>query len=235
MTITTDRDLIRRVEELDGKVDRLLCLLEKERCARAGVTDLMGEAAPIARAAYESLARTLHERDIDLSEVGDLALRLAESAGDLERALATFRGLTSLVDDVGGLGGEAYDLLAARLDELDRRGYFTFARGGLQALDRIVTSFDEEDVQALGDNIVLILETVKEMTQPDIMRMLQRSFAMVREGEDPKKVSLFGLLREMRDPEVKLGIHRMLTLLRGMARLGPEDEMTPTGVSEKEE
>jgi uncharacterized protein YjgD (DUF1641 family) len=36
------------------------------------------------------------------------------------------------------------------------------------------------------------------------------------------KISLFRLLREMRDPEVKLGLHRMLTLLRGLAEQDAE-------------
>lgn len=234
MTTATTVDLDRRIAELDDKVERLLCLVEKDRCARAGVTDFMGEVAPVARSAYESVARTLHERDIDLSEIGDLVLRFAESAEELNRALASFQALTSLIDHVGPLGSEAYDLIAARLDEFDRRGYFAFGRAGFGVLDRIVTSFSEEDVQALGDNVVLILETVKEMTQPDIMRMLRRSFSLVRETDEPEKLSLFGLLREMRDPEVKLGIHRMLTLLRGMAQV--DDDTMPTAVpSEKEE
>lgn len=234
MTTATASDLDRRIDELDAKLERLLCLLEKERCARAGVTDFMGEVAPIARSAYESIALTLHERDIDLAELGDLTLRFAESAAELNRALASFQAITSLIDHVGPLGGQAYDLLASRLDALDRRGYFTFARAGMGVLDRIVTSFDEDDIEALGDNVVLILETVKEMTQPDVMRMLQRSFSMVRTAEEPEKVSLFGLLREMRDPEVKLGVHRMLTLLRGMAQM--DDDTNPAATPpEKEE
>jgi uncharacterized protein YjgD (DUF1641 family) len=51
------------------------------------------------------------------------------------------------------------------------------------------------------------------------MRMLKRSARMVREDAElePQKLSLFRLFREMRDPDVKLGIHRMLTMLRGMA------------------
>jgi uncharacterized protein YjgD (DUF1641 family) len=92
----------------------------------------------------------------------------------------------------------------------------------LAILDRVVTSFDEEDLRLLGENVVLILETVKEMTQPDVMQMLQRTARILRYDEEPAKVSLFRLLREMREPEVKLGLHRMLTLLRGLAEQDAE-------------
>lgn len=222
-TTTLESDLERRLVELDEKVARLTELLERQEATRAATSELFADSAPILRSAYERAAATLHERDLDLGELADLALRLAEAAPDLDRALQAFQAMTGLLDDVGSLSGEAFALLASRLDELDRRGYFTFAKGGLEVIDRIVTSFDEEDIKALGDNVVLIFETVKEMTQPDVMRMLQRSARMVREDtEPPEKLSMFRLLREMRDPEVKLGIHRMLTMLRGMA--SPDDE-----------
>ena len=47
-------------------------------------------------------------------------------------------------------------------------------------VDRIVTGFSEEDVEALGDNVVLILQTVKEMTQPEIMAILYRMIEAIQ-------------------------------------------------------
>jgi uncharacterized protein YjgD (DUF1641 family) len=220
MTLTlSDHDLARRLEELDAKLDHLTSLLERDAASKAMMGDLLSDSGPIIRSAYERMAITLHERDIDVAELADLAMRLAEAAPDLNRGLQTFQALTTLIDDVGGLSGEAFKMLADGLDKLDRRGYFTWIKGGADVIDRIITEFDEDDIAALGDNVVLIFETVKEMTQPDVMRMLQRSARMVREDAElePQKLSLFRLFREMRDPDVKLGIHRMLTMLRGMA------------------
>ena len=240
MTLTAaDTDLARRLDELDAKVDRLTELLERDAASKAVVGDLMTDSGPILRAAYERVATTLHERDIDISEIADLLLRFAEAAPDLNRALESFRALTSLVDDVGGLSGEAFELLSAGLDELDRRGYFTWIKGGIDVIDRIITGFDEDDMQALGDNVVLIFETVKEMTQPEVMLMLQRSARMMREDTDvPDKISMFRLFRELRDPEVKLAIYRMLTMLKGMgpgAPAGTTDQTESAEHSAKEE
>ena len=240
MTVATDTVRTRRIDELDAKLDRLTELMERDAAAKGVVGDLVGESGPILRAAYERVATTLHERDIDVSELGDLMLRFAEAAPDLNRALDTFQSLTSLVDDISGLSGEAYELLAAGLDELDRRGYFAWIKGGAEVIDRIITGFDQDDIQSLGDNVVLIFETVKEMTQPEVMHMLQRSARMMREEvEPPEKLSLFRLLREMRDPEVKLALYRMLTMLKGMSardESGPENtEEQQQERSEKEE
>ncbi|MDX1811215.1 MAG: YkgJ family cysteine cluster protein, partial [Gammaproteobacteria bacterium] len=59
---------------------------------------------------------------------------------------------------------------------------------GIQMMDRIVTEFTEEDVQALSDNVVTILKTVRNMTQPDIMALANQSVEIavqqdLQEGE----------------------------------------------------
>ena len=112
-----------------------------------------------------------------------------------------------------------------RLEELERRGYFGFAESGLGVVDRVVTSFSQEDIDQLGDNVVLILQTVKEMTQPEVMTMLQRTAVIVREegGEDR---SLFQLLRQMRDPDIKRGLSRVLNVLAAISQTGAEPPPT---------
>jgi uncharacterized protein YjgD (DUF1641 family) len=235
MTLAPEKTVQTQLDDLTEKVDHLTRLLEEERAGRAALQELVSDSAPIMRSAYEQVAMTLHQRDIDVAELADLAMRMAEAAPDLNRALGAFKAATALVDDVGAITGQGFELLASSLDELDRRGYFTFAKGGLEVIDRIITTYDEDDIQALGDNVVLIFDTVKEMTQPEVMKMLKRSLIMVREDEEPKKLSMLRLFKEMRDPEVKLGIHRMLTLLRGMSTLESADENTTNDPSEKEE
>ncbi len=74
---------------------------------------------------------------------------------------------------------------------LERKGYFAFARGGMRIVDNIVTSFSEEDVRPLGDNVVLILQTVKEMTQPEIMNFVRNTVQVIeREKDQPVDTSL---------------------------------------------
>jgi uncharacterized protein YjgD (DUF1641 family) len=82
--------------------------------------------------------------------------------------------------------------------------------------DRIVTSFTEEDVRQLGENIVLILQTVKEMTQPQIMTMLRQTAHVVND-EEPVDTSLFGIVRQLNDPAVKRGLAKTLQVLKSVA------------------
>lgn len=242
MTITTtERDLVDRIDELSARVEHLTELIEADRAGRRVLADLATEAMPLARSAYEQLAVRLDASTLDIEAVGALLLRLGEAAPELERMLDTLESGSSLLREISGLSGDAMRSLIEAMERLEARGYVTWAQGGLEVVDRIVTSFDEDDIAALGDNVVLIFETIKEMTQPDVMHMLQRSARLVREDaeQQPPKLSMFRLLREMRDPEVKLGIHRMLTLLKGMAAVEESDRIETQEArpepSEKEE
>ena len=83
--------------------------------------------------------------------------------------------------------------------------------------DEVVTGFTEEDVEQLGDNVVLILETIKEMTQPELMQMMRTTIHEVGEMDDSgEPPGMMNLLRQMRDPDVRRGLARMMTLLRSM-------------------
>ena len=74
-------------------------------------------------------------------------------------------------------------------------------------MDNIVTSFTEEDVDRLGDNVVLILNTVRDMTQPEIMNFVRSTLLVAeQEIEKPVDITYSGLLRQMRNPEVRRGL-----------------------------
>jgi uncharacterized protein YjgD (DUF1641 family) len=214
----TNEGLLTKIEGLTARVEELLERQEAERREREAWERLRADLTPIASGALERLS----DDAINLEDVAALLFRLAEAAPHLERSVGTLVSVGELAGEVGDVGGVVFESLIERLDALGRRGYFEFAAGVLAILDRVVTSFDQEDLRLLGENVVLILETVKEMTQPEVMRMLQRTARILRDDEEPVKISLFRLLREMRDPEVKLGLHRMLTLLRGLAERDAE-------------
>ncbi|MDH3729695.1 MAG: DUF1641 domain-containing protein [Acidimicrobiia bacterium] len=143
----------------------------------------------------------------------------ADRLAAIEEQLATITGsldkLTELTSELSALGGDAFMAATERLAEADRRGYFEFAKAAAGVADRIVTGYETEDVEALGENVVLILDAVKEMTQPEVMAMLRRTALTVRdEGAEP--VSLFGLVRATKDPQVKRGLGRLVALLRSL-------------------
>ena len=156
-----------------------------------------------------------------------MTLQLADMHAEMQRS----REERARLLEITQLAGPVMDMLTQRLIELEQKGYFSFATGGLGIVDKVVTSFDEDDIDALGDNVVLILNTVKEMTQPEVMGLLNRAAVEVQELEDApvgEPPSMFSLLKQMRDPEVRVGLGRALTVLRSLGAKAPDSPTNPT-------
>jgi uncharacterized protein YjgD (DUF1641 family) len=147
-----------------------------------------------------------------------ISQQLAELSAEQQRQAARQQVLSELLADVSPITAEVMGRLTTTLQDVDVAAYREFAAGTATVLDRVVTSFGHDDLEALGDNVVLILETVKEMTQPEIMSMLQRTAHLVGEQSDEPAVppSMLAILRELRDPTVRRGLARMLNLLRSV-------------------
>ena len=89
----------------------------------------------------------------------------------------------------------------------------TLMSGKIDYEDVIRQSLEQQNRQ-LGENVVLILQTVKEMTQPEIMQLLSSTANVMREEDIPEDVSMMYLMRQMRDPAVKRGLAKTLNGLR---------------------
>jgi len=120
-----------------------------------------------------------------------------------------------LAGTVGPITDQAFERAVDLMQQAEHKGYFGFARGGMQMMDNVVTSFGEDDVRKLGDNVVLILNTVKDMTRPEIMGLVRSIMAEAEvEVAKPVNTSLPALLGQMRDPDVRRGLAITLRLLR---------------------
>lgn len=153
-------------------------------------------------------------------------------ANELRARVDAQREWTELAQELNSLGGAGMARLTDVLSVAEEKGYFAFARQGALIADHVVTEFTEDDVRALGDNIVTILNAVKEMTQPEVMGLLRRTALTVQDAEDVRTEppSLFALLKSMRDPQTRRGLARLLSMLR---TVGEKDPPTGPGSTER--
>lgn len=210
--------------DLNSKIDALTTqvaylteqtrLAERQRQERA---ELMQDLMPIANDAYGLITAQLEDvqQYVAPEDLLRLVKQLLRNGPMLEKLLGQLESLADLVESVGPLSNDVFAQAVTTLQGMEQRGYFTFAKGGAQIADTIVTSFGEEDVKRLGDNVVLILNTVKDMTQPEIMGFVRNFVANVElEVEKPVNTSLPALLGQMRDPNVRRGLGLTMRILR---------------------
>jgi uncharacterized protein YjgD (DUF1641 family) len=234
-----DQSLVELNQKIDALTTQVSFLTEQAQIAerqRVNRAELVHDLTPIANEAFRLSVEQLEEIQeyVELSDLLHLLKRVLRNGRNFEKMLDQLESLMDLMQTVGPLADEAFGKAVNELAELEQKGYFGFARGGMQIMDNVVTSFSEEDVNRLGDNIVLILNTVKDMTQPEIMNFVRNTMmAAEKEVEKPVDTSYLGLARQMRDPEVRRGLALTMRVLHVVgaqaAGNGDEGEISPEG------
>ena len=228
MTVNADAT----ISELNEKIDRLTVQVEylteqaiESKRRRQGWDELLADVTPLASDVYGLAVRQLAEVDqyVSMEDLGHLAKRLMRNTSNLEKMLDQLESLMDAFTEIQPITGDVVLKVMEALNDFEQRGYFEFAQAGLRVIDNFVTSFTAEDADALGDNVVLILQAVREMTQPEVMLMLRNTASGVREQEVPEDISLFSLFKQMREPAVKRGLARALGALRTVSGDSPEE------------
>ena len=206
--------------QLMAKLDYLVSQAEAQRRFQDEMIELRNDVVPIAN---HMIKLTIDE----LAEVGSefqaedllfLLKRLLRDTHLIVDGLDRLESMAELFDETQRLSKQVFNQAVVALDRMEHEGYFTFARGGWRIAERIVSEFGEEDIDALGDNIVTIMKTVRNLTQPEIMAMTNNALgALQAESIGEENPSMWALLRDLSDPKVRRGMARLLNMVKVLA------------------
>ena len=223
-TISTDRvaELERKIDVMSVQMDLLVEELREQRLRRQQWDELRSDLAPIAGEAMTLASNELEaiQEWVQPEDMLRLLRRILRNTNNIEDGIARFESLMDLLDDVGPLTSEAVTKILTTLEDFEQRGYFEFANAALGIADRVVTTYSKEDVEALGDNIVQMLDIVKDLTQPEMLAVAQRMLDALQrqqtaaELEPAEPPGLIALAGQMRDPEVRRGLARALNTFK---------------------
>ncbi|HRY11019.1 MAG: DUF1641 domain-containing protein [Actinobacteria bacterium] len=225
----TTVELAEQIERMSAQLDLIVAETIAQKQAREKWVELSDTLVPVTRGAMDMATRELDDLsdEVTADDLVRFARTAARSLPKLEALMAQLDSLSELLHTLNSLSGAAMGKATEVLAVADDKGYFAFAREGSKIADRVVTEFSEEDVRALGDNVVTILNAVKEMTQPEVMGLVQRTAISVQDVEEThmEPPSMFALLKQMRDPQTRRGLARVMTMLH---TVGEEHPSTPT-------
>lgn len=213
----TAQQLNDRLDHLSAQIDMIANELTVQRQSREKWSELVETLQPVASGAMDMATAELSElsEDVTIDDATEFLRTVARSLPQLNALMSQLDSMSQLVEVLSSLSGPAMERVTDALATADDKGYFAFARQGTAIADRIVTEFSEDDVAALGDNVVTILNAVKEMTQPEVMAMVQRTAVTMQEGEDvhTDPPSMFALVKSMRQPQTRRGLARVVAML----------------------
>ncbi len=205
---------------LHEKVDRLTVLLEAQNRRQQALEELQQDMIPIVNHAIKLTIDELAEvgSDFQLEDLLVMLKRMLRNTRLIMRMMDQLEAVSALGDEIDILGKQVFASTVSTLDRLERGGYFALARGSWHIVEQIAAEFGEEDVRALGDNIVTILKTVRSMTQPEVMALVNNMATAIREEPQvPENISMLALARELGDPKVRQGLARLMLMLKAFA------------------
>jgi uncharacterized protein YjgD (DUF1641 family) len=219
-------ELNQKMDALAAQVQALTDHVQEQRRRQQEWDELRTDLTPVALDAYQVVVEQLNELEpyVQLEDLLFLLKRVARNTRNIEMLLDQVESVTDLAKDVAPILNDAVLMSVQQLDALERRGYFRLLKEGQYVLDNIVDHFGPDDVRQLGDNAVTILTTVKQMTQPEIMGMMQNLAGGLRLAEmQPEQVdtSFRSLFRQLRDPQTRRGLAITMGMLRAVGAEGP--------------
>lgn len=225
-----EKTMQNQIDEINRKLDIVLEEIELQKKHRREVEDLKDDLMRVGNDLYSTAVTELEEVH-DQLETGDilhLGKKLLRNVRNFNKMFDQLESARDFLEDVSPLVRESIIDYMNKLDEFDRKGYFQFLKEMTNVMDRVVTSFSVEDVKLLGDNIVTILNTVKNLTQPDMLNAINNAVSVYKklDIEIEEKISYFELFKRMRTPEMRRGMAFAIKFLKSLAEQQTKESLT---------
>lgn len=218
----SDKNIQVQIDEINQKLDLVLHYVNEQRLKSERMEDLVTDVSIIGKDLFDTAVYELDNQDIelDVEEMKVLAFKLIKNTGNFTRVLEMFESTIDFIMDAGPVAREVIIDLIKKLHEFEQKGYFEFFNELYRIMDNIIINYSKEDVRLLADNIVTILDTVKNLTQPEMLKAMNNAVTIYKNlgTEEIEEYSLFKALREMRSPEMRRGIGFIMTFLKNLSR-----------------
>jgi uncharacterized protein YjgD (DUF1641 family) len=216
-----DKDIQVQIDEINVKLDAILECATAQKLRSERMDDLMEDVNIIARDAFRSSVEELEKQGVELNwdDIKFLVFKLMKNVNKISAVIDTFESMYDLMQDLGPVAREVIIDVIRKMHVLEQKGYFEFFGAMATIMDNIVTNYSKEDVELLADNIVTIMETIKSMTQPEMMKALNNALNIYHklDVEDIPEYSMWKAMKELRTPEMKRGMGFIITFLKNLS------------------
>ena len=144
----------------------------------------------------------------------DLAAQLARIEAKLDRLLVVESMVQDGLGDGMHIAREMTGALSPMFLELEAKGWFSKAGELWHVMDEIVSGYEVEDVRLLADNVVGILDTVRNLTQANVLQVANEATDVLDHPEKVEPMGPLGALGATRDPDVQRGMALMVEVMR---------------------
>jgi len=216
-----EKNMQEQIDAMNRKLDLVLEEIQAQREIRKNVSDLSADLYNVGKDMFSSAVTELDNAgvEIDGEAVKVLLLKIVRNIDSLNELFDMLESGYDLIRDISPILHQiGLDGIKA-MNELEKKGYADFFKESGKIIDNIITHFSTEDVRLLAENIVTILETVKNLTQPEMLSAINNGLIVYKslDVNNIPEYSLFKAMRAMNSPELRKGLGFMITFLKNIA------------------
>jgi TusE/DsrC/DsvC family sulfur relay protein len=140
--------------------------------------------------------------------------RLDLLSGQLNVLVERQQKQQEMIEEFTPIVKEMMKTASGKLDALEKEGVIDFGKQLLLVGRKIATSYTADDVRQLGDAVVGILDTVRAMTQPEILSAANEAAQVLQRADETEPMGLVGMVRATRNDDVQRGMAVMMEVLK---------------------
>jgi len=214
MQVTEAED---QIAEINRKLDLIAEELSYQKRHRLEMEDLKDDLTIVGKDFYQTAVAELEE----LSEsfrAGDLVFllkKLLRNTNNLTKAFEQLESIRDFLVDLRPISREVYNDALAKMEALERKGYFQFAGGAASILDALVVSHSRTDLEQAQASVPHLVGFLRELTRPEVLQALEAivyGFGEVQ-ATATEEMSMLRLLRELNSPEARRGLAIIIKFL----------------------
>ena len=222
----------KQLAEINQKLDVLTDYMEQQKRRQREWKELQDDLTIIGKDIFQTAVTELDEvaHHFDTADLLFLMKKLLRNVRNITRMMDQVESAMDFVEDATPLGKQIFSQLLETLAELERKGYFEFAKESVKIADTIVSTFTVEDIRLLRQNIVGIIETFRNMTQPEVLGSVNNALYFFQKLDVvvDEKVSYWQLIKEINDPEMKRGLAFLVRFMKNMVKTNGNTKLTDT-------
>lgn len=220
-----NRTLEQQIQDLNQKLDFVIQYIQQQEKRNRQWDELKEDLTVIGKDVFQAAVNELDEvsSHFEMEDLLHLLKRIMRNIRNLNRLFDFLESSMQFIDDATPLANDAFKSLLEELDRMEKKGYFEFFRETLGIFDEIVTSFTVEDVRALRKNIVPILNTVRMLTQPEILEVVTNAMNFFQSLSEKveEEVTYRMILKELRKPKTRQSLYFAIHVLQKLTDFTP--------------
>ena len=219
--VISDNDLGNKLTLINSKLDIVLEEIDSQRKGRQQVEDLMKDVSIIGKDLFETTVNRLDKAGIEISgnELEKLVLKVVRNVNTFNTLIEFMESSNDFIKDISPVIRQTGLDLISKLHNLEQKGYFVFFRELLNILDEIVTHVTSDDLKALAENIVTILETLKNLTGPEVLKAVNNAVSIFKnlDSDNIKEISMWKTFRIINSKDVRRALGLIMTFFLSLS------------------